>query len=57
MSDTSNRYDLWNAIYCRGKRTGTFWAIFMAGNICGNICAFLVLKFIGVVVLLFPNDI
>ena len=38
VSDTSNR----------GKRTGTFWAIFMAGNICGNICAFLVLKFIGV---------
>ena len=28
----------------------------MAGNICGNICAFLVLKFIGVVVFLVPND-
>ena len=36
----------------RGKRTGTFWAIFMAGNICGNFCAYLILRFIGLVVLL-----
>ena len=49
ISDTTNRYPLERRLRNRGKRTGTFWAIFMAGNICGNFCAYLILRFIGLV--------
>ena len=33
----------------RGKRTGSFWAIFMAGNILGNLCAYCIMRFLGLV--------
>lgn len=49
ISDTTNRFSFESLVIHRGKRTGTFWAIFMAGNICGNLCAYVILKYIGLV--------
>lgn len=37
ISDKSNR----------GKRAGDFWAIFMTGNILGNLCAYCIMRFMG----------
>ncbi|KAK8796085.1 tansporter, major facilitor subfamily protein [Blastocystis sp. subtype 4] len=37
VSDSSNR----------GKQTGLFWAVFMAGNILGNLCAYFIMRFMG----------
>lgn len=58
ISDKSNRYLLHNPLICRGKRAGDFWAIFMTGNILGNLCAYCIMRFMGLVVsILLPHSV